>query len=465
MNITKLKYWQICSSLLLGFVLTGVCPKLTAGPTGNEVTENPKSKDTASKQTIQILGIGSIPGTTKDLSGLTKELVPAAGTNRDEIPPGRTFHNDMFGGISAITWTGQGNTYWMLPDRGPLDGAVDWTCRLQKVKIDVDPKSTSPVSIKLVKTIILTDRNGLPFTGLESSDHATAESSRRLDPEGIRVGRNGNLFIADEYGPHLIEFTVDGKFVRELSVDASFLASKPNVSKPNDSKLNDSKTKANLSTESGRQPNRGMEGLAVTSDQNRLVGLMQSPLLQDSFRKKPDAKPTGINCRMPIMAKSGECLCEHVYQLDNPANKLNEILNCGEEQFLVIERDGAAGDAAAFKKLMLISTKQASDCREIKRLPHFRTPNNVAPVGKEVLIDLLDEHWQLAGADMPEKIEGLAFGPVFDADHRLLLVASDNDFVPEHKTQVYVFAIPKSRLVATPPSVKTSTDSPGNRAN
>lgn len=434
MNISKSNYWQLGTSLLLGFVLAGVFPK----------PENPASKVPASKQTIALLGVGSIDGTTKDLSGLTQELIPAAGITCDEIPLGRTFHDDMFGGISAITWTGEGNTYWMLPDRGPLDGAVNWTCRIQKVEIDVDPEATSPVSIKLVDTVILKNRNGLPFTGL-------ASGSRHLDPEGIRVGRNGNLFISDEYGPHLIEFTVDGKFVRELPVAARFL---PSQSSTTENPLG-----------SGRQTNRGMEGLALSNDQNRLVGLMQSPLLQDSFRPTPADWPTGINCRMPIMKKSGECVCEHIYQLDNPTNKLNEILNCDKEQFLVIERDGKAGDAAAFKKLMLISTKQASDSRGIKRLPHFQTPTGISPVCKEVLIDLLDPRWQLAGTAMPEKIEGLAFGPDLDADHRLLLVASDNDFVPEHKTLVYAFAIPKSRLIAKPPSVATSTDRLGNRAH
>ena len=67
---------------------------------------------------------------------------------------------------------------------------------------------------------------------------------------------------------------------------------------------------------------------------------------------------------------------------------------------------------------------------------------------KEVLIDLLDPSLGLAGSEMPEKIEGLAFGPDIDNQRRLLLVVSDNDFVPEQKTMVYAFAIPKSKLAS-----------------
>ena len=72
----------------------------------------------------------------------------------------------------------------------------------------------------------------------------------------------------------------------------------------------------------------------------------------------------------------------------------------------------------------------------------------LCPVRKRVLIDLLDEQWGLAGDAMPEKIEGLAFGPNLDADHRLLLVASDNDFVPEQATMIYAFVVPRSLLEA-----------------
>lgn len=401
--------------------------------------EAPAGESEKVERSVRLLGVGTINGTAKDLSGLDQELVPVTGTSSDEIPVGRTFQNDMFGGISAITWTGQGDLYWMLPDRGPLDGAVDWACRVQKVKIVVGLNDQGPIQIVPVQTVILRNRDGFPFTGFASAYEATQQRSRRLDPEGIRVGKSGNLFVSDEYGPRLIEFTVEGEFVRELAVDDRYLIANPGVSKPTENPLN----------EFGRQTNRGMEGLAFSSDGKRLVGLMQSPLLQDSYRPNREAKPQGINCRMPVMNQQGDCVREHVYQLDNPSNKLNEILNCGEGRFVVIERDGEAGEQAAFKKLMLVSTERASDSRGSQRLPHFRAPDDVVPVHKEVLIDLLDARWKLAGAQMPEKIEGLTFGPDLDADHRLLLIASDNDFVPEQKTVVYAFAVAKNKLISS----------------
>ena len=245
MTICKTKMMSIVAVLCLGFVFTNIC----------QAIEKPLLKDDKSnKLAVQLIGVGTIAGTAKDGSELHEELVPAAGTSDDEIPSGRKFYNDMFGGISAIAWTGTDDFYWMLPDRGPLDGAVDWACRVEKVQIKIDVNGQAPVEIVPVETIMLKNRGGIPFTGLASAYQATEKHSRRLDPEGIRVRRNGNLLISDEYGPRIIEFTAGGKFVRELDVAKRYLVSNPGVSHSTENTLN----------ESGRSTNRGMEGLALS---------------------------------------------------------------------------------------------------------------------------------------------------------------------------------------------------------
>ena len=60
----------------------------------------------AQDNSVRLLGTCKIPGTATDLSGLEQPLVPADGVEIDEIPVPRTFHNNMFGGISAIAWSG-----------------------------------------------------------------------------------------------------------------------------------------------------------------------------------------------------------------------------------------------------------------------------------------------------------------------------------------------------------------------
>ena len=426
MKTTKTRHWIGAFALTL----------IAAAPFGlvDGFADGLADKEPASQ--IRLVGVGTIAGDELDLTGLDRAFVPTVGTSSDEIPEGRVFSNNMFGGISAIAWTGKDDFYWMLPDRGPLDGAVDWTCRVQKVRLIVDPSGTLPVQTELVETILLYDHRNIPFTGSASAFKESDTMTARLDPEGIRVGSNGNLFISDEYGPRLIEFTESGKFVQEFQLPDCYLAANPDVSKSSE----------NIKNKLGRATNRGMEGLAVSQDGSKLFGLMQSPLLQDCERKSLEIIPRGRNCRLAVFGCNGNCAEEFVYHLDDRNNGLNEILCCGPNQFVVIERDGSVGDKAGFKKLMLISTESASVVSAADQLPQDELPSEMQSVSKTVLIDLLADQWGLAGEKMPEKLEGLAFGPDIDENNRLLLVVSDNDFVPEHDTMIYAFAVPRVEL-------------------
>jgi hypothetical protein len=399
---------------------------------------------------IELIGVEQIAGDAKDKSGLT-ELFPITAVSAEDIANGDSqpaaiqFSNEMLGGLSAIAYTGEDDIYYALPDRGPLDGAVDWKCRFQKFQISIDPSSDRPVSVKLLESVVLKDENGQAFSG-QASASAAGETSDvgfsktpvrfRLDPEGIRVLENKNILISDEYGPRVIEFTPEGNLVRNLSVPKKFLIEKPGLSKADENPKN----------LSGRAANRGMEGLAFSSTTGTVFGLMQSPLLQDSFRPTMVDYPIGCSCRLWQSDLECKTQKELLYQLDSPSYKLNEILAIDKNHFLTIERDGEAGTLSKFKRLMLISTEGATDVSEIASLPHDQVPEAVVPVAKKTFIDLLDPKWNLAGEQMPEKIEGLAFGPDLADGRKTLLVTSDNDFEPANPSWIYVFAVPADQL-------------------
>jgi hypothetical protein len=417
---------KIFASIVLLFV--------SAFPSGSSAAQETNPPDP--KTGVELIGVAEIPGTAQDLSGMS-EALDADSTN------------DQLGGFSGIDFTGQDNTYLLVSDRGPKDGAVDWTCRFQCFRISIDPDSRPAVKPELLETVLLTNEEGLRFTGLASAYVKSEKQSGRFDPEGIRVAPNGNILISDEYGPRLIEFSPAGKWQREFSVPARYLIARPGLDKSDENPAN----------ESGRQTNRGMEGLAITVDGSHVFGLMQSPLLQDSLRRVITDKPAGLNCRLLQFAISGEVEKEMLYHLDDNDNKLNEILACGNNTALVIERDGEAGADARYKKLMLISTEKASDISHMDALPPMEIPDHVQPVTKRVLIDLLDPRWGLAGEKMPEKIEGLAFGPNLPDGRRTLLVTSDNDFERDKPSYIYAFAVPPALLDRVPDAASISKSS------
>lgn len=366
---------------------------------------------------IEFIGTASIPGDASDLSGDAALLENGEPRNR-------------LGGFSALDFSGKGNIYAALSDRGPDDGAVGYPCRVQLLEIRIEPESALPVSVKVIRTTLLTDSQSRQFTGSSAAIEATKKLSHRLDPEGFRFAQDGGMFVSDEYGPVLIHFGADGREHRRFKVPEHFLVKNPHADKKRE----------NQNNHVGRASNRGMECLAVSHDGRYLVGLMQSSLLQDSNRTE-DGVVFGCNCRLvQIDINSGDTR-EFVYQMDSNDNGNSELLAYGPDEYIVLERDSHAGKDAKYRKLIHINLEGATDVAREKRLPADDLSPKITPVSRHILIDLLEEQWGLAGESMPEKIEGLTFGPVLADGRRTLLVGTDNDFESANASLIWVFAV------------------------
>lgn len=381
---------------------------------------------------VALVGVGTVPGTASDLSGL-----------KDQASDGTP--NDRLGGLgSAVAYTGTGNEYVLVSDRGPKDGTVPFACRFHRMTIAVKPGAKEPVALKLTATALLTREDGKQFNGaLAAFTGAKPEDNLRLDAEGARLSRTGTLFVSDEYGPVVYEFDAKGKRLRSLPVPDKFRAPKPGKA-PNDELPPFAKT--------GRQPNRGMEGLAIAPDGTKLYGAMQGPLIQDGGLGAEN-KRVGRNCRiLEIDTKTGATR-EFVYHLSDASHGISEILAVSATEFLVLERDGLGGLDAKFKQVFRIDIAGATDVSAKAALPGGKLPNDIVPVKKEAFLDLLDPKFGIAGKNCPEKFEGLAFGPDLPDGKRLLLISADNDFVAEQPFRVYAFAVDRKDLPTFAPQV------------
>lgn len=378
---------------------------------------------------VELIGVGSLPGTAVDQTGLSSLL-------EDGITP----HNQAGGFGSAITYSGFGDLYYATPDRGPADGATSYIDRLYTFRIEIDAMAGGGYSVtpSLERTRLLRRGGQDYYTGSAAAfDPTNSTASRRFDPEGVRVGRCGSsVFVSDEYGPFVYEFNVaSGKRINTVNVPNKFLTDYPSTTPSNEL----------MSNGSGRQSNRGMEGLAISPDGLKLYGIMQSPLIQDggldvSFKR------VGKNVRiLEVDVSTGE-LREFLYRLDNKSNGISEITAVNDHEFLVIERDGKVGAEAAVKKIYKIDIADATDIRTTKSLPSTDLPAGVTPVAKQLFIDMLDAQFGLAGAGFPEKIEGLAFGPDLPDGRHLLVVTNDNDFAASQDSKFFAFAIDATDL-------------------
>jgi len=374
---------------------------------------------------IELIASGTVSGSADDLSGLTGNY----GATSD-----RKAQLGSFG--SAIDWTGTGYRFIAVNDRGYSDGTVDYDTRFQSFTLDVDPASHK-IAFHLDATHLFKNESGSQLLGSSRAFNLGPNgSSLRLDPEGVRIAANGHLFVSDEYGPGIYEFDAEGKRIRTLPVPAKFQIQSPSAE-------GDAELTGNTS---GRQANRGFEGLAISPDKKTLFAILQSPLLQDGALSKK-GKRTGVNNRILQIDIATGKTHEYVYQLsDGAKNGVNELLAVNDHQFLAIERDGKGGAEAKSKLITLIDIAGATDVSNVQSLPADANLGDIKPVTKTTFIDLLDPAYHIVAPDMPEKFEGLAFGPQTPDGRIQLFVTTDNDLVATQDTHIWDFAIDKDSL-------------------
>ncbi len=378
---------------------------------------------------ISLVGKGVVSGNALDTSGL-------AGNICQQGAPANCVPKAIFGGFgSDLTYTGHDNVFIAAPDRGPFDGLTDvpYLDRFYFLHITTDVGAAFPN----IRTVLL-DTRFFKDKGNESFVGAAGAFNNRLDPEGIRVAPDGTFYVSDEYGPYIFQFNRQGHLVRRIELPSKFAIANPSAD-PNEELLGNT---------AGRQANRGMEGLAISPDGSTLFGIMQNALLQDhGLNPSPSTDRLGLNNRiLKVDLATGETH-EYVYVLDaiNRGQGVCEILAINDHEFLVVERDNRSNlqsppQAPTRKTIYKIDLTGATDVSAIASLPAGALPAGVTPVTKSLFINLLDADLNLS-ATIPEKIEGLSWGPDLPDGRHVLYVISDNDLNPALATQIYAFAI------------------------
>jgi outer membrane protein assembly factor BamB len=411
---------------------------------------------------FDLIGIGSLGGSS-DLSGLTGTLENGNAAN-------------ILGGMgSGLAWAG-GSTFLALPDRGPnaqtyaggnaVDNTTSYIARFNTVNLALSatpsavPSGSLPYTLTptLQSTTLLwssTPLNygataGLPsavpalngngryyFTGRSDGfapGLSTNPNNARLDPEAIRVARDGkSVFISDEYGPYVYQFDRStGERLRTFTLPGEFAVSKP-YAVGGDTKTAASEIGGNTS---GRVANKGMEGLAISPDGSKLFGIMQSPLLQDGG----DTSAGKTNRIVEIDIASGAMREFAVSnQIGTKSYNNSELVAINDHTLAFLPRDGKGlgdGSSAAIKQIWAIDLSKATDANDISGMSADASTGLFSGkqlLDKYLMIDLV-AMLKAAGfteAQIPAKLEGLAFGDDIvegGITYHTMFVANDNDF-------------------------------------
>ncbi|MBX3402515.1 MAG: esterase-like activity of phytase family protein [Phycisphaeraceae bacterium] len=377
---------------------------------------------------VELIARCEVSAQASDLSGLDNLI-------------GNNIPHDRFGGWgSAIAWTGQGNRYIVASDRGPGDGASAFRCRVHIVEIDLpadrpttDRRPRTPeAAFRLVETIMLTTSDGRPFWGNTGNyNRNDQKSGLRLDPEGVGTSPSGTLWLSEEYGPWIDEFDMSGRHLRRIAPPEKFRIATPD---------GDPEREMPPYNTRGRQPNRGFEGLAISDDGAVLWAILQGPLIQDGAFDE-ERERVGRNVRVLEVRPETGAMREFVYTMNSAAAGISEVLSFEDRTLLVLERDGRAGEKARFRGVFAADFEGATDVSAIDSLPSVGLSEGVSPLRKRRIIDFMDPRHGLIGPEMPEKIEGLCFGPDLPDGRKLLIVTSDNDLKDGIPSHVWLFAI------------------------
>ena len=366
---------------------------------------------------------------------------------------------------SGASYDRKAGILYLTTDRGPGDGKIDFSPRLYAIPLPKESASKSELNLKFksdesdppgmpapTQTHLYKDPDGKPFTGFipDSSDPEPRmkDGRRCLDPEGLAVMEDGNLFVSEEYYPSIIQFKPDGTFMARLIPPDNYLPRDPNSGEVNFAEAADRKE--------GREDNRGFEGVALSPDGKTVYAILQSGLTQDG------GKEAGATRLLAFDALTGSPKSEYAIRLTDPASlgkkvgklkskniSLTEISFLSDGRLIAIERDNHGQDGsdkpktAVLKQIITLDFSHATDLLKLADQPYslrssdpkfkkLDAKQDIQYVKTGTLFDFDSLDLPSKGLpwdQLPEKWEGLALL----SDDRLLVIC-DNDFLTPELT-------------------------------
>jgi hypothetical protein len=339
-----------------------------------------------------------------------------AGDTQD-LSSGSSFDRRV-GFFSDIYYDNLRKQWWGLSDRGPGGGTLPYETRLQRFSIDIAANGT--ISNFQVKQTVLLTSDGKPLNG--KAPAVPGKLGLSFDPEGVVINPvNGNLLISDEYGPSLYEFNRNGQLVRPYTTPDNLV---PRTAAGVDYNA------AAASLVSGREGNRGMEGLAISPDGKFAYGMLQNGTIQDGWTADGRGAYTRI---VKYDTATGIAVAQFAYKLESTGQGrgISAIVALGDDKFLVLERNNrgigvGANPKDPDKNVFEIDLGSAIDVTGVKLPASGDFPGAVTKVAK--VMDLDADTLAALGNRSPEKWEGLAVGPKLANGQYLVLAGTDNDY-------------------------------------
>lgn len=317
---------------------------------------------------VELVGFASLPA---DTFAAGPPAGADDGTGNPVSANGRTgpFPGQPVQGFSGVQFAPQSDgSFLFLSDNGfgAKQNSADYLLRIYRLRPDFRTVSGGNGTVAIEGSIQLADPDHLvPFPIVNEVTSNRLLTGADFDVESFVIDPNGDLWVGDEFGPFVLHFDGSGRLVEppiptpdvdakgKLVAGAEVRAPQnPGLTNPADANLGSSK---------------GFEGMAFRPNARTLYPLLEGTVSGD---------PAGA-LRIYALSANASAFKRLVglYGMASPNHAIGDFTPINNQEFLVIERDGNQGTAAAFKKVFKIDTTKI---------------DSNGFVAKEEIVDLLD---------------------------------------------------------------------------
>lgn len=308
-------------------------------------------------------------------------------------------------GISAIV-EGQRPGEWLgMPDNGfgSKANSRDFLIRAYRLRFDFKTARGGSGAVEVGEYISFRDPNrviGFPIVNDATTDRLLTGGD--IDPESLQVGRTGDLWVGDEFGPWILHFDATGRLL-EAPIPLP-----GNLKSPNNPLLGGA---------APTQPNsRGIEAMGIS-------GRYLYPILEGATVADAAADPTR-RLVFEYDTRSGEFTGRQwVYRADPALGFVADAAPLGPNRLVVVERDNGVTPGVARRVYVVDLREIGPDGSLVKR-----QVVDLANIPDPDLISLPEIHPGDIGLGNPFRVVCESVEAIRVLPRDRVLVGCDNNF-------------------------------------
>jgi hypothetical protein len=271
--------------------------------------------------------------------------------NTDPAPaPGST---QPVGGFSALLDFPGRNLFLAMPDNGFGNKANSrsFLLRVYLVRADFETARGGEGDVQILGWITLRDPGRrLPFEIVNGDTPERLLTGGDFDIESFRIGRRGDLWFGDEFGPFLLHTDISGR-VLEPPIPL------PDVKSPD----YPADFPAPFDGPANLAGSNGFEGMALSKDGKKLYPTLEGAVAGDD--------PTVRRMYEFDIREGSYTEGRRTYRVADPSYLVSDLTALDERRLIALERDNFQGAAARHKQGFVVDLRRTADDGSLAKRP------------------------------------------------------------------------------------------------